>query len=83
MDRCKFSVVCRLRVKRKFRENSDLSKRSGHTTRKFATIWGSGDKYPSYPGGVAAQLGFLPRFGVLGTKSLVIQGACGRFLGQC
>ncbi len=37
------------------------------------TIRGSGDKYPSYPSGVAAQLGYLPRFGLLGTNIRVIQ----------
>ncbi len=73
MDRCKFSVVCRLRVKRKFRENSDLSKRSDHTTRDLVTIRALGDKYPTYPSGVAAQLGYLPRFGLLGTNIRVIQ----------
>ncbi len=52
---------------------SELSKRSGRTTRFFATIRGSGGKYPSYPSGVATQLGFLPRFEVLGTNNRVIQ----------
>ncbi len=39
----------------------------------FGRTSGREDKYPSYPGGVAAQLGYLPRFGVLGTNIRVIQ----------
>ncbi len=62
---------------------SELSKRSGRTTRFFATIRASGDKYPSYPSGVAAQLGYLPRFGVLGTNFSIFQAQSTHFRNFC